>query len=251
MFESWRHSRRKESHLHAAQDFKMLTSAAPHNHWGLDSSEEITASSSLTPTSQSANLEFMNKLPFMIASQSKLQMNGFSCRRMHFPAEQKNIFLGDMAGNLRKLQEGFKAQESKTLANNFHKQFGACLRAPALTTQIFVEESVVLVECENRERGNRVFWRVPNPPGANPLVAERAPWRSSQSCVTGSQQPIGNPYRFLSFLLHTRQPCATLILTRREGSFRYQGVSTRGVRHSPGFSNRAVVEAIFEVPKCL
>ena len=49
-------------------------------------------------------------------------------------------------------------------------------------------------------------WRVPNPPGANPLVAERAFWRSSQSCVTGSQQPIGNPYRFLSFLLHTWQP---------------------------------------------
>ena len=32
-----------------------------------------------------------------------------------------------------------------------------------------------------------------NPPGANPLAAERAPWRSSQSCVTGGQQPIGNP----------------------------------------------------------
>ena len=48
--------------------------------------------------------------------------------------------------------------------------------------------------------------RVPNPPGANPLVAERAPWRSSQSCVTGGQQPIGNPYKFLSFLLHTWQP---------------------------------------------
>ena len=33
-------------------------------------------------------------------------------------------------------------------------------------------------------------WQVPNPPGANPLVAERAFWRSSQSCVTGGQQPI-------------------------------------------------------------
>ena len=43
-------------------------------------------------------------------------------------------------------------------------------------------------------------WRVPNPPGANPLVAERAPGRSS------GQQPIRNPYRFLSFLLHTWQP---------------------------------------------
>ena len=49
-------------------------------------------------------------------------------------------------------------------------------------------------------------WRVPNPPGANPLVAERAPWRSSHSRVTGGQQPTGNPYRFLSFLLHTWQP---------------------------------------------
>ena len=48
--------------------------------------------------------------------------------------------------------------------------------------------------------------RVPNPPGANPLVAERAPWRSLQSRVTGGRQPIGNPYRFLSFLLHTWQP---------------------------------------------
>ena len=51
-----------------------------------------------------------------------------------------------------------------------------------------------------------MYWGVPNPPGANPLVAERAPWRSSQSCVTEVQQPIGNPYRFLSFLLHTWQP---------------------------------------------
>ena len=50
------------------------------------------------------------------------------------------------------------------------------------------------------------YWRVPNPPGANPLVAERALWRSSQSCVTGGQQPIGNPCRFLSFLLRTWQP---------------------------------------------
>ena len=47
---------------------------------------------------------------------------------------------------------------------------------------------------------------MPRPPGANPLVAGRAPWWSSQSRVTGGQQPIGNPYRFLSFLLHTWQP---------------------------------------------
>ena len=76
---------------------------------------------------------------------------------------------------------------------------------------------------------------MPNPPGANPLVAERAPWRSSQSCVTGGQQPIiGNPYRFLChFFCTPGNPCATSIVTRGEGCFRYQGVSTRGVRHAP------------------
>ena len=59
---------------------------------------------------------------------------------------------------------------------------------------------------EKCRKNVRRIWRVPNPPGANPLVAERAPWRSSQSRVTGGQQPIGNFYRFLSFLLHTCQP---------------------------------------------
>ena len=62
-----------------------------------------------------------------------------------------------------------------------------------------------ILECKSRSWFGDI-WRVPNPPGANPLVAERAPWRSSQSRVTGGQQPIGNPYRFLSFLLHTWQP---------------------------------------------
>ena len=79
-----------------------------------------------------------------------------------------------------------------------------------------------------------VHWRVPNPPGANPLVAERAPWRSSQSCVTGGQQPIGNPYRFLSFLLHTWQPlCDPNSHSWRRLFQLSQGVSTRGVRHAP------------------
>ena len=78
-------------------------------------------------------------------------------------------------------------------------------------------------------------WRVPNPPGANPLVAERPPWRSSQSCVAGGQQPIGNPYRLLSFPCTPGNPRATPIVTRGEGSFSYQGVSTRGVRHAPEF----------------
>ena len=75
---------------------------------------------------------------------------------------------------------------------------------------------------------------MPNPPGANPLVAERAPYGSSQPRVTGGQQPVGNPYRFLSHFFWTpRDPGATPIVTRGEGSFSYQGVSTRGVRHSP------------------
>ena len=39
--------------------------------------------------------------------------------------------------------------------------------------------------CENRSHVMKIkVWRVPNPPGANPLLAERAPLRSSQSCVT-------------------------------------------------------------------
>ena len=80
-----------------------------------------------------------------------------------------------------------------------------------------------------RSRSNGDCWRVPNPPGANPLVAERVPWRSSQSGVAGGQQPIGNPYRFLSFLLHTWQSRETPMVTRGEGSFSYQGVSTRGL----------------------
>ena len=51
-----------------------------------------------------------------------LQKNALSCRKMPFPARkctflQKNVlFGGHMAGNRRKLQEGFRAQESRTLA---------------------------------------------------------------------------------------------------------------------------------------
>ena len=90
-----------------------------------------------------------NKLPFMILSPPEqtaekwfflaekcifptekcnfLPKNAVSYRKMHFPAEkcaflQKNAVFGGwhMAGNRRKLQEGFRAQESRTLAN-FHK----------------------------------------------------------------------------------------------------------------------------------
>ena len=65
-------------------------------------------------------------------------------------------------------------------------------------------------------------------PGANHLIAERAPWRFSQSCATGGQQPIGNPYRFVShFFCTPGNPFATPTVTRGEGSLSYQGVSTR------------------------
>ena len=86
-------------------------------------------------------------------------------------------------------------------------------------------------ESKKGQKIKKPIWRVPNPPGAKPLVAERALWRSSQSRVTGGQQPAGNPYRFLShFFCIPDNPCATPIVTRGEGSFSYQGVSTRGVR---------------------
>ena len=72
------------------------------------------------------------------------------------------------------------------------------------------------------------LWRVPNPPGANLLVAERAPWRSSQFCVTEGQQPIGKSLQIpVIFFCTPGNPCATPIVTRGEGSFSYQGVSTR------------------------
>ena len=55
------------------------------------------------------------------------QIAYISCRRMHFPGDrctflQKHmVFRGGKARNRRKLQEGFRAQESRTLAN-FHKK---------------------------------------------------------------------------------------------------------------------------------
>ena len=84
-----------------------------------------------------------NKLPFMIlfslSEQTVCRKRGFpaercsflqknalsyrknalSCRKMHFPSEKCTFGGGHMAGNRRKLQEGFRAQESRTLAN-FH-----------------------------------------------------------------------------------------------------------------------------------
>ena len=56
-----------------------------------------------------------------------------------------------------------------------------------------------------RRAADRVYVLKVYVPFSFPNLAESAPWRSSQSCVTGGQQPIGNPYRFLSFFLHTWQ----------------------------------------------
>ena len=69
---------------------------------------------------------YCRKMGFPTGKCIFLQKNAFSCRKMHFPAEkrtflQKNVVFGrHMAGNRRKLQEGFRAQESRTQAN-FHK----------------------------------------------------------------------------------------------------------------------------------
>ena len=67
----------------------------------------------------------------------------------------------------------------------------------------------------------------------NPLVAERAPWRSSQSCVPGVSSLLEIPTDSCHFFCTPRNPCPTPTVTRGEGSFSYQGVSTRGVRHTP------------------
>ena len=73
------------------------------------------------------------KMRFPTEKCNFLPKNALSCRKMHFPAEkctflQKNAaFSGHMAGNRRKLQEGFRAQESRTLAN-FHKNYYACFK---------------------------------------------------------------------------------------------------------------------------
>ena len=60
------------------------------------------------------------QLPFMTLNpQEWTAENALSCRKMQF-------FVGHMAGNRRKLQESFRAQESRTLAN-FHKNL-QCLQ---------------------------------------------------------------------------------------------------------------------------
>ena len=89
---------------------------------------------------------------------------------------------------------------------------------------------------------------MPIAPGANPLITERAPWRSSQSCATGGQQPIGNPYGFLSFLLHTWQPlCDPNSHSWGKALSATRGLAPRGVRHAPDETRKCPRKASIQV----
>ena len=76
-------------------------------------------------------------------------------------------------------------------------------------------------------------WRVPNPPGTNPLVAERAPGGLRSLVRQGVSSLLEIPTNSCHFFRTPGNPCATPTVTRGEGSFSYQGVSTSGGRHSP------------------
>ena len=98
--------------------------------------KRIQAVAAVLPARRSS----INKLPFMILSPPEhtaeiwvllQKQKATSYRKMHFSAEkkclllQKNaVFGGHVARNCRKLQEGFRAQESRTLGN-FHKRRSA------------------------------------------------------------------------------------------------------------------------------
>ena len=89
------------------------------------------------------------------------------------------------------------------------------------------------------------FWRVPNPPGANPLIAERA-FPTSESdywsrtgvarCAEERQESVGISNRLLA-------PCHTRLRRPPRGPFSYQGVSTRG-----GLGTRQDFGALSERP---
>ena len=70
---------------------------------------------------------------------------------------------------------------------------GLALHPPAETTTYIWDPLAI-------QKGHS-DWRVPNPPGANPLVAERAPWRSRSLVWQGVSFLLETPYRFLSFLV--------------------------------------------------
>ena len=60
-------------------------------------------------------------------------------------------------------------------------------------------------------------------------------FRAEMSTKQGVSSLLEIPTDSCHFFCTPGNPCVTPIVTRGEGSFRYQGVSTRGVRHSPDF----------------
>ena len=81
----------------------------------------------------------------------------------------------------------------------------------------------------NQYRITELSWRVPNPPGANPLVAERAfPTRDywGRTGVARCAEEMTGICRDFQRLL---TPCHTRLRRPPRGSFSYQGVSTRGL----------------------
>ena len=80
-------------------------------------------------------------------------------------------------------------------------------------------------------------WRAPNPPGANPLVAERAfptsdYWgRAGVAPVVCRRNETGICRDFSYY--RPLAPCHTSLRRPPRGPCSYQGVSTRGVGHLP------------------
>ena len=75
---------------------------------------------------------------------------------------------------------------------------------------------------------------------AQPPVLTPAGWKSPLEvfvvlCEKGVSSALEIPTDSCHFFCTPGNPCATPLVTRGEGSFSYQGVSTRGVRHSPVF----------------
>ena len=76
---------------------------------------------------------------------------------------------------------------------------------------------------------------------------ERASWRSSQSCVTrGSAACWKIPTDSCHFFCTPGNPCATPIVTRGQGSFSYQGVSTRGLGTRQSLSQTSATNRFFQ-----
>ena len=76
-------------------------------------------------------------------------------------------------------------------------------------------------------------WRVPNPPGANPLVAERAFPTSDYWGRTGVARCAEEMTGICRDFQQAADPLSHETAKTSKDPFSYQGVNTRGVRHSP------------------